>query len=425
MTLFDEAKKYIPGGVNSPVRAFAAVGGHPIFAKYGKGHNIVDENNDAYIDFISSWGPMILGHGKDELIEKAKGYLEEGLTFGLPTKVEVEIAEFLSKAFDTDMVRMVNSGTEATMSAIRLARGFTNKSKIIKFEGCYHGHSDGLLVKSGSGSLTFNVPTSAGVPENVIKDTLICKYNDIESVKKTIKENKDDVAAIILEPIAGNMGVVPIDIDFVKALRKISDENGIILIFDEVITAFRLKFGSISTELGVKPDMFCFGKIVGGGMPVGGFAGRREIMEKLSPMGPVYQAGTLSGSPFIMKMGLDVLRILKENPDIYQRLEKYAQMLEEGFNDNLKATGVKACVTRYKSMMSLFFGDFDEIRSFDDVSKADLDNYSKYFNFMKNSKILMPPSQFEAVFMSDALDESVINYTIEENKKALEYIKEN
>lgn len=425
MTLFDEAKKYIPGGVNSPVRAFAAVGGHPIFAKYGKGHNIVDENNDAYIDFISSWGPMILGHGKDELIEKAKGYLEEGLTFGLPTKVEVEMAEFLSKAFDTDMVRMVNSGTEATMSAIRLARGFTNKSKIIKFEGCYHGHSDGLLVKSGSGSLTFNVPTSAGVPENVIKDTLICKYNDIESVKKTIKENKDDVAAIILEPIAGNMGVVPIDIDFVKALRKISDENGIILIFDEVITAFRLKFGSISTELGVKPDMFCFGKIVGGGMPVGGFAGRREIMEKLSPIGPVYQAGTLSGSPFIMKMGLDVLRILKENPDIYQRLEKYAQMLEEGFNDNLKATGVKACVTRYKSMMSLFFGDFDEIRSFDDVSKADLDNYSKYFNFMKNSKILMPPSQFEAVFMSDALDESVINYTIEENKKALEYIKEN
>ncbi|MSS78613.1 glutamate-1-semialdehyde 2,1-aminomutase [Anaerococcus sp. AGMB00486] len=425
MTLFDKAKKYIPGGVNSPVRAFAAVGGHPIFAKYGKGHNIVDENNDAYIDFISSWGPMILGHGKDELIEKAKGYLEEGLTFGLPTKVEVEIAEFLSKAFDTDMVRMVNSGTEATMSAIRLARGFTNKSKIIKFEGCYHGHSDGLLVKSGSGSLTFNVPTSAGVPENVIKDTLICKYNDIESVKKTIKENKDDVAAIILEPIAGNMGVVPIDIDFVKALRKISDENGIILIFDEVITAFRLKFGSISTELGVKPDMFCFGKIVGGGMPVGGFAGRREIMEKLSPMGPVYQAGTLSGSPFIMKMGLDVLRILKENPDIYQRLEKYAQMLEEGFNDNLKATGVKACVTRYKSMMSLFFGDFDEIRSFDDVSKADLDNYSKYFNFMKNSKILMPPSQFEAIFMSDALDESVINYTIEENKKALEYIKEN
>lgn len=424
MTLFDEAKKYIPGGVNSPVRAFNAVGGNPLFAKYGKGHNIVDENNDSYIDFISSWGPMILGHGKDELIEKAKGYLEEGLTFGLPTKVEVEMAKFLTEAFDTDMVRMVNSGTEATMSAIRVARGFTNRSKIIKFEGCYHGHSDGLLVKSGSGTLTFNVPTSAGVPENVVKDTLVCKYNDIESVKKTIDENKDDIAAVILEPIAGNMGVVPIDMDFVKALRKVTEENDIVLIFDEVITAFRLKFGSISTEFGVKPDMFCFGKIVGGGMPVGGFAGRREIMEKLSPLGPVYQAGTLSGSPFIMKMGLDVLRILKENPDIYQRLEKYAKMLEEGFNDNLKATGVKGYVTRYKSMMSLFFGEFDEIKSFDDVNKADLETYSKYFNFMKDKKILLPPAQFEAMFMSDALDESIINYTIEQNKLALEYIKE-
>lgn len=425
MTLFDEAKKYIPGGVNSPVRAFNAVGGHPLFAKYGKGHTIVDEKGDEYIDFISSWGPMILGHGKKELIEKAKGYLEEGLTFGLPTRVEVEMAKFLTDAFDTDMVRMVNSGTEATMSAIRVARGFTNRSKIIKFEGCYHGHSDGLLVKSGSGTLTFNVPTSAGVPENVVKDTLVCKYNDIDSVKKTIEENKEDIAAVILEPIAGNMGVVPIDMDFVKELRKLTEENGIVLIFDEVITAFRLKFGSISTEFGVKPDMFCFGKIVGGGMPVGGFAGRREIMEKLSPLGPVYQAGTLSGSPFIMKMGLDVLRILKENPDIYQRLEKYAKMLEEGFKDNLKATGVKGYVTRYKSMMSLFFGDFDEIKSFDDVNKADLDTYSKYFNFMKDKKILLPPAQFEAMFMSDALDESIINYTIEQNKLALEYIKEN
>ena len=423
MDLFDQAKKYIPGGVNSPVRAFGAVGGNPLFAKYGKGSTIVDENNEAYIDFISSWGPMILGHGKKELIEKAKKYLEEGLTFGLPTKVEIEMAKFLAEAFETDMIRMVNSGTEATMSAIRCARGFTKKDKIIKFEGCYHGHSDGLLVKSGSGTLTFNVATSAGVPKEVIKDTLVCKYNDIEAVKKTIEENKDQIAAVILEPIAGNMGVVPIDLEFVKELRKITEENKIILIFDEVITAFRLKFGSISTEFGIKPDMFCFGKIVGGGMPVGGFGGRREIMEVLSPIGPVYQAGTISGSPFIMKMGLDVLTILKENPDIYQRLEKYAKMLEEGFKDNLKQTGVDGFVTRYKSMMSIFFGEFDQIKSYDDVQKADLETYSKYFNYMKDKKILLPPAQFEAMFMSDALDEDIINYTIEQNKKALEYIK--
>lgn len=424
MTLFDEAKKYIPGGVNSPVRAFGSVNRDPIFAKYGRGPYVYDEKGDKYIDFINSWGPLILGHSNPILVEKAKTYLEEGLTFGLPTKIEIDMAKFLTEAIGTDMVRMVNSGTEATMSAIRLARGYTARDKIIKFEGCYHGHSDGLLVKSGSGTLTYNVQTSKGVPLKVTEDTLVCRYNDIENVKETIKAHKDQIACVIIEPVAGNMGVVRPKQDFIKELRKITEEEKILLIFDEVITGFRCKFGSVKDELGVEPDLFCFGKIIGGGLPVGAFAGKKEIMTRLSPLGDVYQAGTLSGNPLAMKMGLDVLTILKENPSIYKKLERHAILLEEGFNENIKSVGIPAKTVRFKTMLCLFFGDFDEIESYDQVKKANTEAYRQYHTYMLKKKILLPPAQFEAMFLSDAQDEEIINYTIEQNREALKFVKE-
>ncbi|MDO5027166.1 MAG: glutamate-1-semialdehyde 2,1-aminomutase [Tissierellia bacterium] len=424
MTLFEEAKKYIPGGVNSPVRAFGSVNRQPIFAKYGKGAYVYAENGEKYIDFINSWGPLILGHSNEILIEKAKKYLEEGITFGLPTSIEVDMARFLTQAIGTDMVRMVNSGTEATMSAIRLARGYTARDKIIKFEGCYHGHSDALLVKSGSGTLTYNVQTSKGVPLDVTKDTLICRYNDIESVKETIEANKDQIACVIIEPVAGNMGVVSPSQTFIKELRRITQEEKILLIFDEVITGFRCKFGSVKDIFGVEPDLYCFGKIIGGGLPVGAFAGRKEIMVHLSPLGGVYQAGTLSGNPLAMKMGLDVLTILKDNPSIYEKLEKHAILLEEGFNKNIKEVGIAAKTVRFKTMLCLFFGNFDKIESYDQVKMANTEAYREYHTFMLKSKILLPPAQFEAMFLSDAQDESIINYTIEQNRKALKYVKE-
>ncbi|MDY2918958.1 MAG: glutamate-1-semialdehyde 2,1-aminomutase [Anaerococcus sp.] len=425
MTLFDEAKKYIPGGVNSPVRAFKSVHRNPIFAKYGKGPYIYDEDGNKYIDYINSWGPLILGHANEKLIEKAKTYLEEGLSFGLPTKIEVDMAKFLTEAIGTDMIRMVNSGTEATMSAIRLARGFTGRNKIIKFEGCYHGHSDALLVKSGSGTLTYNIQTSSGVPEDVTKDTLVCRYNDIESVKEAISNNKYEIACVIIEPVCGNMGVVSPREDFIKDLRKVTEEEGILLIFDEVITGFRCKFGSVKDIFKIEPDLYCFGKIIGGGLPVGAFAGKREIMERLSPLGDVYQAGTLSGNPLAMKMGLDILSELKDNPDIYEKLENNAKTLEEGFNDNIKSIGIDAKVSRFKSMICLFFGKFDKIESYDDVKNADTKAYEKYFSYMINKKILLPPAQFEAMFMSYVQNDEIINYTIEKNKEALAFVKEN
>ncbi|MDY6018843.1 MAG: glutamate-1-semialdehyde 2,1-aminomutase, partial [Anaerococcus sp.] len=328
-------------------------------------------------------------------------------------------------AIGTDMVRMVNSGTEATMSAIRLARGFTGRDKIIKFEGCYHGHSDCLLVKSGSGTLTYNVQTSKGVPVDITKDTLVCRYNDIENVKNTIEKYKGQIACVIIEPVAGNMGVVSPKLDFIKSLREITEKENILLIFDEVITAFRCKFGSVKTLFGIEPDLYCLGKIIGGGLPVGAFAGKREIMEHLSPLGDVYQAGTLSGNPLAMKMGLDVLKILKENPSIYDKLEKNAKLLEEGFNDNIKSVALPAMTTRFNTMICLFFGEFDQIESYDDVKKADTKAYEKYFSYMLKEKILLPPAQFEAMFLSAAQDDEIINYTIEKNKEALEYVKEN
>lgn len=424
MNYFDQAKEFLPGGVNSPVRAFGSVNRDPLFVKSAKGPYVYDKDGAQYIDYIGSWGPMVLGHGRDDLIELAKSYIEEGITYGLPTEVEVDMAKFFTKAVGCEMVRMVNSGTEAAMSAIRLARGYTGRDKIIKFEGCYHGHSDGLLVKSGSGALTYNAPTSAGVPKEVIQNTLVAPYNDISSIKKLIEDNPNSIACVIIEPIAGNMGVVPARPDFMKELRKITQENGILLIFDEVITGFRCRFGSIAADFDIQPDLYCFGKIIGGGLPVGAFAGSKEIMNHLSPVGDVYQAGTLSGNPLAMKMGLDVLNILQNDPSIYERMERRAKTLEEGFNDNIKLSGIDAKVTRHRSMLSLFFGQFDKIESYDDVAKADTQMFTKYFQYMFDHQILFAPAQFEAIFLSDAHNDNIIEYTIEQNKKALLHIRE-
>ncbi len=423
MNLIERAKQRIPGGVNSPVRAFGSVDMDPVFIQSGRGAYVYDESGNEYLDFIGSWGPMILGHGKEELIQNAQEYLQEGLTFGLPTAIEVEMAELVTEATRTDMVRMVNSGTEAAMSAIRLARGFTGREKIIKFEGCYHGHSDSLLVKSGSGTLTFRKPTSSGVPYDTIKHTIVCEYNNIESVKEAVRQFPDDIACVILEPIAGNMGVVPSELAFIQELRALTEKEGIVLIFDEVITGFRTVYGSISSLFGVQADLYCFGKIIGGGLPVGAFAGKREIMEHLSPVGGVYQAGTLSGNPLAMKMGRDTLHILRDNPAIYDKLAEYGAMLEEGFTSNLKETNTPGAVTRFRSMVCLFFGEFDTIRSFEDVKHADTDTYARYFKEMIGMGIILAPAQFEAIFLSDAHTKENIEYLIASSQKAMLAIK--
>ncbi|MCI6609569.1 MAG: glutamate-1-semialdehyde 2,1-aminomutase [Ezakiella sp.] len=424
MDLYERAKNVIPGGVNSPVRAFQSVGMDPIFFERADGPYIYDVDGNKYIDYIDSWGPMILGHRPKEVVENAKKYLDEAITFGLPTEVEVEMAELFTKFTGTEMVRMVNSGTEATMSAIRLARGYTGRDMIIKFEGCYHGHSDGLLVKSGSGTLTYNSPSSLGVPKEITDFTLVCEYNNIEDVKEKIYKFRGKIACVIIEPVAGNMGVVPADKTFIKELRKVTEENGILLIFDEVITGFRTQFGSIAKDFDVKPDLFCFGKIIGGGLPVGAFAGPREIMNKLSPVGGVYQAGTLSGNPLAMKMGRDTLLALDENRELYDKLEQLAIRLGKGFEENLRKTGIKGKVTRYKSMMSLFFGDFGEIKSYNDVKNADTKMYAKYFRAMVHQNFMFAPAQFEAIFFQKAHTEDIIDRTIEANLLALKWIKD-
>ena len=422
MTLFDRAKKVIPGGVNSPVRAFGSVHMDPIFFNKAKGCHLYSTDGKEYIDYICSWGPMILGHGREDLVKKAQGYLDEVLTLGLPSDVEVTMAETFTRATKTDMVRMVNSGTEATMSAIRLARGYTGRNKIIKFEGCYHGHSDGLLVKSGSGTLTYYAPTSLGVPQGTIQDTIVCRYNDLADVRKKFDQFKDQIACIIIEPIAGNMGVVVPDKEFLQGLRKLCDDNKALLIFDEVITGFRTRYGSVGDYFDVKADLYTYGKIIGGGLPVGAFAGSREIMEKLSPLGGVYQAGTLSGNPLAMKIGLDTLKVLEAHPEIYEKLDRFAYELDQGFSKNLTDLGIPGKVTRFHSMLSLFFGEFDQIKSFDDVQKADTDLYAKYFQGMVKEGFIMAPAQFEAIFLSDAHTEDIIEKTIQANRRVLEKI---
>lgn len=420
--LFEKAKHIIPGGVNSPVRAFGSVNMDPIFIKSAKGSYIYDVDGNKYIDYISSWGPMIFGHCDEKLNEVATNALQNGLSYGVPSEVEVEMAEILVSAYrGCEMVRMVNSGTEATMSAIRVARGYTGKDKIIKFEGCYHGHSDCLLVKSGSGTLTFNVPTSLGVPADTVKDTIVCEYNNINSVKEAIENNKGEVACVIIEPVPGNMGVVAPNLDFMTEIRNITKENDIILIYDEVITGFRLSFGGAAEILGIVPDMVCFGKIIGGGLPVGAYGGKKEIMNVVSPVGNVYQAGTLSGNPLAMSMGIAVLNRLKDNEQLYDDLENKAKKLEDGFNANIEKTNSKAIVSRFKSMISIFFTKRD-INFYSDIMTSDTSMYARYFQSMLKRGILLPPAQYEVMFMNASLTDGDIEYTIKSNLEALKEI---
>lgn len=420
--LYKEAMKYIPGGVNSPVRSFNSVGIDPVFVKKGKKNKVIDVDGNEYIDYICSWGPLILGHNNEEISKVINEVISNGISFGLATEIEVEMAKLIVEAYPAiDQVRMVNSGTEATMSALRVARGYTNRNKILKFEGCYHGHSDGLLVKSGSGTITFGVPTSPGVPLDVVKNTLVCRYNDIEDVKKTFKENGEDIAAVIVETIGGNMGVVPGKKEFIEFLRKICDEYKTVLIFDEVITGFRLAYDSSIGYFGVKPDMVCFGKIIGAGMPVGAYGGKKEIMEVVSPIGPVYQAGTLSGNPLAMYLGKRNLEVLRDNPQIYYEINKKAERLEEGIKENLKKLGLNYTVNRAGSLLCLFFKE-NPVENYDDAIKSDINKYNLYFREMLNRGILIGPSQFEAMFLSYAHSDEDIEYTIKCNYESLEKV---
>lgn len=421
INLFEESKKYIPGGVNSPVRAFGSVGGDPIFIQRAKGSKIYDVNNNEYIDYVCSWGPMILGHTDEDILNAVVETAKNGSSFGAPTKLELVLAKKIVEMFPSiDMVRMVSSGTEAVMSAIRLARGFTGRDKIVKFEGCYHGHSDCLLVKAGSGALTFNQPSSPGVPADFTKHTLIADYNDLDSVKKLFKENIGMIACVIVEPVAGNMGVVLPDDGFLQGLRRICDENGSLLVFDEVITGFRLSEGGAQKYFDVMPDITTLGKILGGGLPVGAYGGKREIMMNISPVGPVYQAGTLSGNPLAMAAGIAALTKLKM-PGFYKDLKEKSDMLWDGFQDNVKKLGKDFSFNRIESMACMFFTP-KKVDSFKTAVSSDTKLYAKFFHGMLEEGINLAPSQFEAMFVSSAHTEDDISKTIKAHYKVLKEV---
>ena len=394
--LFKTAKDYIPGGVNSPVRAFKSVGGTPIFASKALGAYVYDEDDNKYIDYISSWGPMILGHAHKKVINAISETAKKGTSFGMPTSLETDLAKLaLSMAPGMDKIRFVNSGTEACMSAIRLARGFTKKDKIVKFSGCYHGHSDSFLIQAGSGVVTFGTPNSPGVTQGTAKDTLIAPYNNLKFVERLIENNINEIAAIIIEPVAGNMGcIVPKD-GFIEGLRLLCDKNDILLIFDEVMTGFRLASGGAQELLGVNADIVTYGKVIGGGLPVGAFASRNEIMKELSPEGSVYQAGTLSGNPLAMSAGIATLTELKENNGIYKSLEEKSLYLEKEMIKVLEKTSVDFKINRLGSMISLHFTS-DEVIDFETAQKGNNDKFKKYFHGMLNEGIYLPPSAFES-----------------------------
>lgn len=417
--LFEEGKKYIPGGVNSPVRAFKSVGGNPVFMARGEGSKLFDVDGNEYIDYIGSWGPHIFGHNPPFIKEAVLKALENGSSFGAPTEMEVEMAKLITSMVPSiEMVRMVNSGTEATMSAVRVARGYTNREKIIKFEGCYHGHADFFLIKAGSGALTFGQPDSPGVTKGTANDTLIARYNDLDSVIELVKQNKGEIAALILEPVVGNMGVVIPTEDFMNGLREICTKEGIVFIFDEVMTGFRLAQGGAQEVFGITPDMTTFGKIIGGGLPVGAFGGKREIMEKLAPMGPVYQAGTLSGNPLAMAAGFAALTHIKENPGIYDLLEEKTDKLETGFRENLEKLGKEYRINRIGSMISMFFTE-QPVYDLESAMKSDTALYAKFFHGMLDRGIYLPPAQFESWFLSTALNDDDIDRTITAHYEAL------
>lgn len=409
-TLFERAKKHIPGGVNSPVRAYGSVGKTPRFIASAKGDRIVDVDGNEYIDYVCSWGPGILGHAPERVIKKVQEACELGLTYGAPTQQEVELAELVAELVPSmEVSRLVSSGTEAVMSAIRTARGYTGRDKIIKFKGCYHGHSDGLLVKAGSAALTTSVPDSAGVPADYTKHTLVALYNDKKSVQDLFSANPGEIAAVIVEPVAANMGVVLPEQGFLEFLREITSRYGALLIFDEVITGFRLALGGAQEYFGVTPDLTTLGKIVGGGMPIGAYGGKAEIMRMISPDGPVYQAGTLSGNPIATAAGIETLKMLKENPDIYRDLETKTTRLAQTVKDAAKG---RAAVNQIGSLMSIFFTD-QNVTDYNSAVSSNLEAYASYFGYMLDRGIYLAPSQFEAMFVSDAHTDEDIARTCE------------
>lgn len=410
---FQKSLELIPGGVNSPVRAFKSVGGNPLFIEKAKGSTVWDIDGNSYIDFVASWGPMILGHARPEIVEAIQKAAERGTSYGAPTLLETEMAELIvSMVPSVEKVRMVNSGTEATMSALRLARGFTGRDKVVKFAGCFHGHADSFLIKAGSGALTLGLPDSPGVTKASAADTLTAEYNNLASVQALFDAHGKEIAAIIVEPVPGNMGVILPEPGFLQGLRDITNKYGALLIFDEVITGFRLGPGGAQERFGIKPDITTLGKIIGGGLPVGAYGGRADIMNLLAPNGPVYQAGTLSGNPLAMSAGIQMLKILKNNPSIYSELERKAALLEAGLKTQLAKTGTKGVINRIGSMMTLFFTDAPKVSSFDEAMTADTARYATHFLKSLNHGIYLAPSQFECTFISDA-------HTDEEIEKAV------
>ena len=410
--LFADAEKVIPGGVNSPVRAFKGVGGTPIFVKSAKGAYLYDEDGNKLIDYINSWGPMILGHAYDPVVEAVTERAKLGTSFGMPTALETEIAALaVSMVPNIEKIRFVNSGTEACMSAVRLARGFTKRDKIIKFAGCYHGHSDSFLIQAGSGALTFGIPNSPGVTEGTAKDTLLAAYNDLENVAGLVIANKDQIAAIIIEPVAGNMGCIPPKEGFLQGLRELCTQNGILLIFDEVMTGFRLAKGGAQELFGIAADIVTFGKVIGGGLPVGAFAARAEIMDYLAPVGPVYQAGTLSGNPLAMAAGLAMIQALNENPEIFDRLEQKTAYLENGIREVLEKHAIDFTINRVGSMISVHF-DAAPVTDLKSASKGDNDRFRKFFHGLLEAGIYIAPSAYETWFITDALSYEDLDFTI-------------
>lgn len=410
--LFERAQRSIPGGVNSPVRAFKSVGGTPVFINRAKGAYLYDADGREYIDYIASWGPMILGHAYRPVVEAIQEKAADSTSFGAPTELEIEMAELIiSMAPNVDLIRMVSSGTEACMSALRLARGYTGRNKFIKFEGCYHGHADAFLVKAGSGVATFNIQTVPGVTAGVSADTLTCAYNDLDAVKVLAAEHKGEIAAIIIEPVAGNMGCILPAPGFLEGLRAVCDAEGIVLIFDEVMTGFRLGAGGAQTALNIDADLVTYGKVIGAGMPVGAFGGKRAIMEHIAPLGNVYQAGTLSGNPIAMIAGYTLLKILKENPIIYNELAAKTAHLHNGIEETLKKHSVNYRINRFGSMISVHFSDHD-ITDFTSASKADIPRFNKLFHHMLDHGVYLPPSAYESWFLNNALSYQDLDKTI-------------
>jgi glutamate-1-semialdehyde 2,1-aminomutase len=417
--LFKKAQNFIPGGVNSPVRAFKAVGGDPIFVKSAKGAYMYDEDNNRYIDLINSWGPMILGHGNEAIEAAVADALKSSLSFGAPTAKEIEIAELITHMVPSiEKVRMVNSGTEATMSAVRLARGYTGRDKVLKFEGCYHGHGDSFLIAAGSGAATMGTPNSPGVTKGTAKDTLTAPFNNLQAVKNIVEQNKGEIAALIVEPVAGNMGCVIPKEGYLQGLREICDQEGIVLIFDEVMTGFRLSKAGAQGIFGVKPDITTLGKIIGGGMPVGAYGGKKEIMDFVSPQGPVYQAGTLSGNPIAMSAGLMMLHYLNDHEEVYEQIGASGQYLAKELSKVNNALGKNYTINQLGSMISIFFTD-QAVDDFDGAKSCDTEMFGKYFQGMLNEGVYLPPAQYESWFLSTSLSADDLEHIVKSHEKVL------